>query len=268
MSILHAIIYGIVQGITEFLPISSTAHLILLPRLMGWTDITANQSVIFDVALHLGTAVAVIGFFFKDWIRLIRAGLTKPKSQDGMLFWFIVVATIPGAIAGVALNKYMESFQATLFIAIMLIVMGIVLYVADKYSKSQTKLENVSLFQSVIIGISQVLAVIPGVSRSGITMSTGRFLGLDRASAAKFTFLMASPIILADGLYHAKDMAASDIKLLPFAIAVITAGIVGVFAIKFLLNYIKTKGFGIFAVYRVVLGLVLIGLVMAGYVSK
>jgi undecaprenyl-diphosphatase len=256
MNIFQAIVYGIVQGITEFLPISSTAHLTLLPWILGWK----NPGNVFDVALHFGTAIAVITFFFKDWIRLVSAGLTKPKTQDGRLFWYLVLATIPGALAGVALDKYMSVFANPLLVGILLIVMGIVLYLCDRAGKSEIRLEEIGLKRSVLIGIAQVLAIIPGVSRSGITMSVGRAAGIDRESIAKFTFLLSTPIILGDALYHAKDLAGVSINALPFAVAVVTAAAVGLLSIRFLLHYLRTKSFFIFTVYRFVFGIFVIAL--------
>lgn len=254
MNIIQAIVYGIVQGIGEFLPISSTAHLVLVPWLFSWKD----PGVAFDVALHLGTAVAVILFFWKDWVTLINAGIKAPKSKNGRLFWLIVLATIPGAIFGVLLDKYMENFRNPALIGVMLIIMGIVLYYADKKSVNKVKLEDMGLKRSVIVGISQIFAIIPGVSRSGVTMSTGRLLGVERESIAKFTFLLSAPIIVGDGLYHATKIGNVPIDKVSFVVAVLTAAIVGFLSIKFLLNYLKTKGFGIFAIYRFVLGIAII----------
>lgn len=250
MTILQAIVYGIVQGIGEFLPISSTAHLVLVPWLFGWSD----PGVAFDVALHLGTAAAVIIFFFKDWVKLIKAGFTEPKSKTGRLFWFVMLATIPGGLFGVLLDKYMEGFRNPALIGVMLIIMGIVLYYSDKNNAREVQLENMNLGQSMIVGLSQVLAILPGVSRSGITMSAGRFLRIERESIAKFTFLLSTPIILGDGLYHASKIGSEPINKGAFAAAVLTAAIVGILSIRFLLDYLKKKGFGIFAVYRFVLG--------------
>lgn len=250
MSIIQAIVYGIVQGIGEFLPISSTAHLVLVPWLFGWQD----PGVVFDVALHLGTAAAVILFFFKDWLNLIGAGFTKPKTPDGKLFWLLVLATIPGALAGVVLDKYMENFRNPALIGVMLILMGIVLYAADKYGKREVDIKETGAKRSLIIGIAQVLAVIPGVSRSGITMTVGRISGMTRESIARFTFLMSAPIILGDALYHAKGMIHTPIDKAPFFVAMITAAIVGILSIKFLLDYLRNKGFGIFTVYRFIFG--------------
>lgn len=256
MSILQAIIYGIVQGIAEFLPISSTAHLVLIPWLFGWQD----PGVAFDVALHLGTAAAVILFFWKEWITLISAGLSRPKSRDGKLFWLIVAATIPGALFGVTLDKYMENFRNPAIIGVMLIIMGIILYYADKIGRNEIELETIGLKNTIIVGISQVFAIIPGVSRSGITMTTGRFLGMKREDIAKFTFLMSAPIILGDGLWHARKMGSIPIDKAAFITAIITAAVVGSLTIKFLLDYLKKKGFGIFAVYRFILGAAVIAI--------
>jgi undecaprenyl-diphosphatase len=256
MNILQAIIYGIVQGIGEFLPISSTAHLVLIPWVFGWND----PGVAFDVALHLGTAAAVIIYFFKDWVKLIRAGIREPKSKDGMLFWLLVLATIPGGLLGVLLDKYMGAFRNPGLIGVMLIAMGIILYYADKYGEKEVKIEDIGLKRSFIVGISQVFAIIPGVSRSGITMSAGRLLGMERESIAKFTFLLSTPIIIGDALYHAAKMGETHIDKTPFVVAVLTAAIVGFLSIKFLLNYLKTKGFGVFAIYRFILGTVVIAI--------
>lgn len=242
------------QGIGEFLPISSTAHLILVPWLFGWSD----PGIPFDVALHLGTATAVILFFWKDWVKLITAGLSKPKSTTGKLFWLVVIATIPGAIFGVFLDKYMETFRNPALVGLMLIIMGIVLYYADKVGRNKINIENIGLRKSVIVGISQVFAIIPGVSRSGITMSVGRFLGIERESIAKFTFLLSAPVILGDGLYHATKIGNVPIDKTVFAVAVLTAAIVGMLSIKFLLDYLKKNGFGIFAIYRFILGVTVI----------
>lgn len=256
MTIIQAIIYGIVQGIGEFLPISSTAHLVLVPWLFKWED----PGVVFDVALHLGTAAAVILFFYKDWLNLINAGFMKPKTKDGKLFWLLVLATIPGALFGVLLDKYMESFRNPALIGVMLIVMGVVLYTADKYSKGDVEISEVGTKRSLLIGLAQVFAVIPGVSRSGITMTVGRALGMTRDSIARFTFLLSAPIILGDGLYHAKGLVHTHIDKLSFFTAMITAAVVGALSIKFLLDYIKNKGFGIFAVYRFILGTLVIAI--------
>lgn len=256
MNITQAIVYGIVQGIGEFLPISSTAHLVLVPWLLGWKD----PGVVFDVALHLGTAAAVILFFLKDWLNLIKSGLTRPGTPDGKLFWLIVLATVPGALFGILLDKYMEDFRNYALIGVMLIIMGIILFAADKYGKRTVSIRETGVKRSLLLGIAQVFAVIPGVSRSGVTITAGRIMGMDRESIAKFTFLMSAPIILGDGLYHAKGLIHTSIDKVPFFVAMITAAVVGILSIKFLLEYIKKKGFGIFTVYRFILGAAVIAI--------
>jgi undecaprenyl-diphosphatase len=254
MNLIQALVYGIIQGIGEFLPISSTAHLILIPWLLKWPQPDAA----FDVALHLGTASAVILFFIKDWVRLVRAGIIKPKSTDGKLFWFIVIATIPGGVAGVFLDKYMEIFSNPALIGMMLIIMGIVLYVADKYGRSESDITEIGLKRSIFVGLSQMFAIIPGVSRAGITMSTGRIFGLTREAVARFTFLMSAPIILLDGLYHATSILGEPIDKLSFIEAILTAAIIGAISIKFLLGYLRKNGFDLFVVYRFALGVFVI----------
>jgi len=255
MDILQAIIYGIIQGLGEFLPISSTAHITLVPWLFGWKD----PGLAFDIALHMGTLLAVVIFFWKDWIKLIKAGFTDIKSKEGRLFWYIMLACIPGGIFGLLFEDQIETtFRNPLLIGVMLIVMGIVIYVADKYSKSEIVLKDIGFKRSFLIGVSQALAMIPGVSRSGITMATGRALSIKREDAARFTFLLSTPFIFLSGVYKAKDLVSVSIDMVPFLIAVVTAGIVGALSIKFILEYLKRKGFGIFAVYRFILGAVLI----------
>lgn len=255
MTIFQAVIYGIIQGLGEFLPISSSAHLIVAPWLFGWKD----PGLTFDVALHLGTLVAVILFFWKDWIKLISAGIKGTKTTDGKLFWFLVLATIPGGIAGVLLEKKAEHlFRNPALIGSSLIIMGIVLYYADKFGKKKDHIDNIGLGRSFLIGLSQALAIIPGVSRSGITMSAGLFAGLSRESAAKFSFLLSTPIIVGAGLLKLKDMLHSSIQTAPFLTAVITSAVVGFLSIKFLLDYLKNKSFNLFVIYRLIAGVALI----------
>jgi undecaprenyl-diphosphatase len=256
ISIFQAIVYGIVQGLGEFLPISSTAHLILVPWLFGWED----PKLAFDVALHLGTLVAVVGFFWKDWLRLIGAGLTKGTgTPDGRLFWFIVVATIPGALFGKLFEEKVETvLRDPALIGVMLIIMGVVLYIADRYGRKQIQLEKVGLGRSILIGLSQAFALIPGVSRSGITISAGLFSGLTREGAAKFSFFLSAPIIFGSVVLKVKDIIHPQAGFISLAVAVITSAAVGVLSIKFLLDYLKNKGFGIFVWYRFVLGIIVI----------
>lgn len=263
MEIYQAIILGVVQGLTELLPISSSAHLNLIPTIFNWS---VPES--FDVALHFGTLLAIGIFFFKDWLGLIDGGFKKvfkkEDSTEGRMFWYIVAATIPGGIIGFILDKYAEDFLTKpLIIAIALIVMGIILYLVDKNAKSETDYENMTFKQTFLIGLSQALAFIPGVSRSGITMTTGRAMGVKRESTAKYSFMLSAPIVLAATVFKLGDFidyfaVASTTGIIAFVLGVLVSFIVGIIVIKFLLNYLKKGSFKIFAVYRVVVGLLVI----------
>ncbi|MGI6668552.1 MAG: undecaprenyl-diphosphatase UppP [Acetivibrionales bacterium] len=251
MDLLQAIIYGIIQGLGEFLPISSTAHIILAPLVFGWED----PGLAFDVALHMGTLAAVIIFFWRDWLILIKAGLTNIKSSEGKLFWYIVLACVPGGVFGLLFEEQIETtFRNPLLIGIMLVIMGIALYIADRYCRSDVALKDIGLKRSFLIGISQALAMFPGVSRSGVTMAAGRALNINREDAARFTFLLSTPFIFLSGVYKARDIFAIEADMAPVIVAVATSAIVGALSIKFLLGYLKRKGFGIFAVYRFIIG--------------
>lgn len=251
MSIFQAIIYGIIQGLGEFLPISSTAHITLLPWLLGWQD----PGLDFDIALHMGTLIAVVIFFWKDWIRLIKAGFTDAGSSEGRLFWYILLACVPGGIFGVLFEDQISTtFRNPILIGVMLIAMGILLYIADRFYESRVELKEIGLKRSLIIGVSQALAMFPGVSRSGITMAAGRSMSVKREDAARFTFLLSTPFIFLSGVYKAKDLVSVSVDAVPFIAAIITSAIVGALSIKFLLDYLKRRGFGIFAVYRFIIG--------------
>ena len=259
MEIYQSIILGIVQGLTELLPVSSSAHLKLMPWIFNWT---VTES--FDVALHLGTLLAITIFFFKDWLGLIKGGfkqvVKKKKSTEGKIFWYIVAVTIPTGIISLILDEFSESICEKfgiemILIAIALIVLGIVLYIVDKKSASEVKYEDMTFKQSFLIGISQAIAAaFPGTSRSGITMTVARALKIDRESAAKYSFLLSTPIILAAVLVSITEFELS----LAFLLGVLSSFIVGIVVIKFLLDYLKKGSFKIFAIYRVILGLIVI----------
>ncbi len=252
---MQSIILGIVQGLTELLPISSSAHLTLIPWIFNWSGLSES----FDVALHFGTLLAIGLFFFKDWVELIKGGyklaVKKEKSTEGRMFWYIVLATIPGGIIGFLLDHFLENaLKAPLIIATALIVMGIILYVVDKNCKSKISYEKMGLKETFLIGLSQALAFIPGVSRSGVTMTTARILKVDRESAAKYSFMLSAPIVLAATIFKFSSFTLS----LEFFIGVITSFLVGVGVIKFLLQYLKKGSFKVFAIYRVIAGLAVI----------
>lgn len=253
MEIYQSIVLGIIQGLTELLPISSSAHLFLIPKFFNWT-ITDS----FDVALHFGTLLAIGIFFFKDWIKLIVGGfktIKGEKNPEGRMFWYIVLATIPGGIIGFLLDHFASDLlENTLIISIALIVMGILLYIVDKFCKSDVKYEDMTLKQTFLIGLSQALAFIPGVSRSGITMTTGRLMNIERESCARYSFMLSAPIVLGATLYKFKDFVFD----MPFVLGVLASFLTGLVVIRFLLNYLKKGSFKIFAIYRVILGILAI----------
>lgn len=263
MEVIHAIILGIVQGLTEFLPVSSSGHLNLFPWIFGWDKISDS----FDVALHLGTLLAIVIFFFKDWIELIKGGFNqvvkKEKTKEGKMFWNLVIATIPAGILSIILDKISEKIIGDnlnfemLLIAIALIVMGIILYVVDKKAESKIKYDQINRKQSILIGTSQALAAaFPGVSRSGITMTVARALKIDRESAAKYSFMLATPITVAAVLFDLSDFTFN----LAFLAGVFASFIVGIIIIKFLLDFLRKGSYKIFAIYRIIIGIIVIGL--------
>ncbi len=264
MTIIQALILGIIQGLTELLPVSSSAHLAIFPWIFKWSEIPES----FDIALHFGTLLAISLFFLKDWIGLIKGGwnqvVKKEKSTEGKIFWYIVIATIPTGILSLILDKLSDqifpagSNSYIIAIAVALIVMGIVLYIVDKKSKATTDYENLSFTQAILIGISQAIAAaFPGVSRSGITMTIARALKVDRESAAKYSFLLSTPVILAAVIFSLDAFEFS----LAFLVGVLASFVVGIVVIKFLLEYLKKGSFKIFAMYRVIFGIVILALV-------
>ncbi|ADL42929.1 Bacitracin resistance protein BacA [Caldicellulosiruptor obsidiansis OB47] len=263
MTVFQAIFLGILQGLGEFLPISSSAHLIIFPWFFGWKE----HSLVFDVALHLGTLLAVLVYFWKDYFDIVVQGISKPKSEKGKLLWFIIVATIPGALFGYFFENVIENVfrKQYLLIAIVLAVFGFILYYVDSIAKNKVELSQMNVFHAALIGVSQAFALFPGISRSGITMTTGLLLGLKKEAAAKFSFLMSAPIILGAGAVSLlKNINHVAAEFSNFAIGFFTSAIVGFLAIHFLLSIVKKSGFKIFAYYRFFLAAV----ILAFYLSK
>jgi undecaprenyl-diphosphatase len=252
LTIIQSIILGLVQGLGEFLPISSSAHLVLVPWLLGWPE----HTLAFDVALHMGTLVAVTIYFWRDLIGLLKAGLTEgTKSPMGRLAWGIVIGTIPGALSGLALEHFVSETMRgkVLGIAALLAVMGVLLWVVDKRAPKGKSIEQISVMDVVWMGVGQAFAVIPGFSRSGTTMMTGRLVGLDRTAAAKVSFLLGWPLILAAGLKALKDMPHGSMNL-TFLVGILVSAITGYAVIAFLMDYLKRGTFKIFAIYRIAIG--------------
>lgn len=271
MDLLHIVILAIIQGLGEFLPISSSAHLILIPYLFDFSiEMSSDSKLAFDVALHFGTLMAVLVVFYRDWLAMfkgvINKALKKKDSFENKIFWYLVIATIPGALVGLLFEDVVEDVfrEAPLVIAIFLAIMGALLYLGDKLAakkyQKETSYEKITIRQALIIGLSQALAIIPGFSRSGTTLLTGRLLGLSREGAAKFTFMLSVPIIAGATLLKLPDLTLTTDVIL----GILVAAIVGILAIKFLLNYVKTKDFAIFAYYRVILAIIIIIKVIGG----
>lgn len=255
--VIHSIILGAVQGITEFLPISSSAHLTLLPYLFNWPW----QGLVFDVALHFGTFLAIMVFFWKDIVNIFRSAFSSKSDGDNYpknMLWIIILATIPGAIAGALLEKQAETiFRDPWLIALSLAIFGGIIWAIDKYSLNRIKVREMNFKTALLVGLAQCLAIVPGVSRSGSTMAAGRALGLKRPDAAKFSFLLAAPIMLGSAIFEARHFTNSMLTT-GFILAFIAALVFGLLAIKYLLKYLERGSFAIFAWYRLVLALVVI----------
>jgi len=256
MTTLQSIIMGTVQGLGEFLPISSSAHLVLVPWLFQWQD----PGLTFDIALHFGTLIAVVIYFWRDWLHLLAKGFSAARSSQGKLFWYLVAATIPGALVGFLLESYAETiFRNPFLIAFMLIALGVILYWADRKGAKNTEISNITFKTSFLIGISQALAIIPGVSRSGITMTTGLLLGLTRAGATRFSFLLSAPIIFGAAVVKMPHVLSHpEMITLNFLLGIIVSCITGLASIGFLLRYVQTRTFLPFVWYRFILGALVI----------
>ena len=258
----QAAVLGAVQGLTEFLPVSSSAHLILTPWFFRWQD----PGLTFDVALHLGTLLAVLVFFAKDWIRLAGAAVAPRRAPlRARLFWYLVAASIPGAILGLALEKKAEhALRHPLILACTLAGMGIVLWVTDRAGRKTRSQETLSLFEAVGIGMAQALAVIPGVSRSGSTMSAALALGLTREDAARFSFLLSTPIIAGAAILKMRHFVGQPPHA-DLVIGTLVSAVVGLLAIRFLLGYLKRGSFTPFVIYRLLLAALIVAWYFTGH---
>jgi undecaprenyl-diphosphatase len=249
-----------VQGLSEFLPISSSAHLILVPWLLGWPP----HGLVFDLALHLGTSIALLSYFWRDWTNLgkaVIAGFTDARARQTVeykLAWFILLGCIPAGVVGVLFEDVIESaVRSPAQIALLLMVFGVVLLIADRIGTRERALGKLTLTDTVVIGLAQLLALAPGVSRSGITMSAGLFRGLDRPAAARFSFLLSAPITVAAALYKLRVLLKqppTSSEALIFLVGIVTAGVVGALAISFMLRYIQRQPVDVFVWYRLLFG--------------
>ncbi len=265
MSIVAIFILSLIQGVAEFLPISSSAHLIIFRDLFGiGKGMSANMELTFDIALHLGTLLAIGVFFFKDFLNMIIKGFTKGvKDKDGKVLWYLVAATIPAAIVGVLFEDTIENIirKKYIVIALALAIMGVIIYVADKYSKSNKEIKDISLKDALIIGCSQVFALIPGFSRSGTTIAAGRVLGIEREDAAKFSFFLSAPVVCGAVVLKLLDKETWSIILaspMTFILGIFLSFVVGLICIKWLLKYLDNHNFKIFMIYRLALAAIVI----------
>ncbi|MGH9404559.1 MAG: undecaprenyl-diphosphatase UppP [Terriglobia bacterium] len=267
MPVYQAVVLAIVQSITEFLPISSTGHLVLFPWFLGWKD----PGLTFDVALHAGTLLAVFVYFWRMWVEMIRAaaGLGGANGEavreHRRLFWLLVLATIPGAIAGVLFEKKADTaFRNPLVIGAALIIVALVMWAGEKLTRDSETLEEISVLDALIVGIAQAFAVIPGVSRSGSTMSAGLLRDMKRETAARFSFLLSTPIIAGAVALKAREVHKAgglphDMRE-PFIVGIIVSAVVGFFVIGALIRFLETRTFKPFVIYRLVLGVIVLAL--------
>jgi len=272
MELFAAAILGIVQGLTEFLPISSSAHLILVPWLLGWKP----EGLVFDVSLHVGTAVAILAYFWKDWVTLAReaiTGIVKGDpfgNQERRLAWFLVVGTLPAAVVGKLFEKRVEEMLRSPLVTVFTLAgLAIVLFVADRRSRRNRSIEEFTWSDSIWIGLSQAVALIPGVSRSGITISAAMLRNADRPSAARFSFLLATPVIVGAGMLEGWELikavrspelvsaagsaGALDVSWSVLATGIFCAAITGFLCIRYFLRYLQSKTFVPFVIYRIIL---------------
>ena len=258
ISTIQAIVLGIVQGLTEFLPVSSSAHLILVPWLLRWRD----PGLAFDVVLHLGTLLALLTYYWRDWVDM-GMSLIDGRQMPRRLLFLLIVASVPGAIIGVLLEKQAETiFRSPVLIATTLALMGIALWAGDSIGSKKRKMEDITFVDALLIGLSQALAIIPGVSRSGATITTSRLLGIDRADAANFSFLMATPIIAGAGLLEARKLLHSGLTA-DLGWGFVASAIFSLLAIVGLLRFVRTHSYRPFAIYRIVLGIAVVAIAMS-----
>ena len=268
--LVEAVVLGIVQGLAEFLPISSSGHLVLVPWLLGWPD----PGLTFDLALHLGTVLALLGYFWREWLTLGQAlamGLVSAEARKGAhwrLAWLLVLGSLPAGLIGVAFEDVIEgNFRQPALIAVLLIAFGLLMLAADRLSRRIRGLEDVNVADALVIGCAQAVALVPGVSRSGITLTAGLFRGLNRPAAARFSFLLSGPITFAAAAYKLRVLfraPPTGEEAVLFLAGTATATVVGALSIRFLLRYLERRSTDVFVWYRVTAGLGILALALGG----
>jgi undecaprenyl-diphosphatase len=277
--VLQAALVGLLQGLTEFIPISSSAHLELAPWIAGWEADGLIGSLAFDVFLHLGTLVALVVYFFRDWLRYAAAWFASIRERriaddpDRRIAWLLILASVPAAIIGFTLEGFIEDSLhgdndvARLAIAGFLVIGATALLLADRLGRRQRELDDLTTASALTIGLSQALALLPGISRSGATITAGLALGLTRESAARFSFLLATPITLGAGLYGSRrlfDEALTANEWVAIAVGFVVAALSGLIAISFLLSWLRRRSVALFSLYRVAFAAIIVVLVLAG----
>ena len=275
MTVLQALVLGVVQGLTEFLPISSSGHLILVPWLLGWHAFIDDPSLnkTFDVALHVGTLIAVVGYFWRQIIRILRSWLHSLRKRrvdnaEERLAWLLLIATIPAALIGAAFEGFVvDVLGKPILICILMISFAFVMLAADRLSRLDKTIADLRWPGALAIGVAQAVALAPGVSRSGITMVTGLFLGLNREAAARFSFLLSVPVIAGAAVFSGAKLVSDGLPpgtAAPFLVGMAAAAVSGFAAIWFLLRYLRTHTFAIFVVYRLIVGAGLLVVIATG----
>ena len=276
MTLLQALILGIVQGLCEFIPISSSGHLILVPWLLGWNffQVHPDWNKTFDVALHLGTFIAAVVYFRREIVVILRAWAhslrtRRVETSDERLAWLLLISTIPAGIVGVAFESFVEDrLGKPYLICIMMIAFALVMLLADRTAKLTKNMSDLRWPHALGIGVAQAIALSPGVSRSGITIVTGLFMGLDRESAARYSFLLSVPVVGGAAMYKLAQLAKDGMPphmAQPFLVGTIAAAVSGLAAIWFVLSYLRTHTFTIFIVYRLAVAAALLIVIATGF---
>jgi undecaprenyl-diphosphatase len=269
----QALVMGIVQGLTEFLPVSSSGHLILVPALLGWTD-PFIDSLAFSVLLHMATLIALLVYFWRDWLTLVPAGLAALRDRslrddpNRRLAWLLVVTVVPAAIVGALLNDFIETNvrQAGL-VALLLVIGAAIMWLADRWGRRERDMDDLSFRAALGIGAAQAVALLPGISRAGISISAGLFAGLTREAAARFSFLMAAPVIAGAGIFEGRKLLSGEagvqVAVAPLAVGFVAALVSGLIAIWALLRYLRSNSLAVFVLYRVVAAAIVVVVLLA-----
>jgi undecaprenyl-diphosphatase len=285
LPIYQAVVLAIIQGLAEFIPVSSSGHLIIVRRLLGWNELSPAHELTFDVALHFGTLLSVLFYFRRTWFQIIRAALggkvvrfsegggedqnltADEQREERLLLWFLVIATIPGAFAGKLLEHSAEDYfrEHIFLIAGALIVVALLMWWGEKVSRFDKPLTRITLADALVVGCAQATALVPGVSRSGSTITAGLFRNMTREAAVRFSFLLSTPLIAGAALLKAHELRKEGLPAgmhLPFLVGVVVSAIVGYAAIAWLIRYLQSNSLKVFIVYRIVVGVIVIGLAL------